>query len=253
MSIPDRLHTALFRIIAIVLVSGFCAPIAAAPEIDSATVIQGIDRSVLHRDDNVLGYTVTERYTVYRSGDDAHPAAQMSVKTTYAKDAGKSYQILSEEGPTLLRKEVLEKALENEKLLNAPANRAHELITSANYSMTVAGTQTVDGRDCFLVDIVPRQNAEYLFKGRIWVDERSEDIVRLEGIATKNTSMVTGPAQVVRNYAEVDGFPMATHASATVSSWLLGPTRVEIEYAGYTITRETGSKEQGAGKAGAAS
>jgi hypothetical protein len=238
-NLPDA---AWARILLIILVCGFCTPTIAAPGIDSTAVIQGIDRSVLHRDDNVLDYAVTEHYTVFRNGDDAHPAAEMSVKTTYTKNAGKNYQILSESGPALLRREVLERALENEKSLNEPANRGHELITSANYGMTVEGSAKVDGRDCFLVNIVPRQNAAYLFRGRIWVDERNEDIVRLEGVATKSASMLTGPAQVVRRYAEVDGFPMATHASATVSSWLLGPTRVEIEYKGYAIT-EAGNRD----------
>src|SRR5579863_1229594 len=101
---------AVFRIIFILLVTAFCARMGAAPEFDRGQVIQGIDRSVLHRDDQVLGYTVTEHYTVFRNSDAAAPAAEMRVKTTYAKDAGKSYQILSENGPALLRKEVLERA-----------------------------------------------------------------------------------------------------------------------------------------------
>lgn len=229
--------------ISILLLTGFCAQMIAAQEIDSAAVIQGIDRSVMHRDNNVLGYAVTERYTVFRNGENAHPAAEMSVKTTYTKDAGKSYQILSETGPALLRKEVLERALENEKSLNEPANRTHELITSANYEMAVEGREAVNGRDCFRVAIVPRQSVAYQFKGRIWVEERTGDIVRLEGVANKSASILTGPAQVVRNYAEVDGFPMATHVSATVSSMLLGPTRMEIEYTGYAVTQKAGNRE----------
>ena len=97
MPIPCRPLAAFTRIIGIIVVAGFSAQMAAAPQIDSAAVIQGIDRSVIHRDDNVLGYTVTERYTVFRNGDEAHPAAEMSVETTYTQNAGKSYQILSEE------------------------------------------------------------------------------------------------------------------------------------------------------------
>ncbi len=243
MFVTYRPLAAFLRTISVLLLTGFCAQMIAAQEIDSAAVIQGIDRSVMRRDNNVLGYRVTEHYTVFRDGEDAHPAAEMSVQTTYTKDAGKNYQILSESGPALLRKEVLERALENEKSLNEPANRRQELITSANYEMAVEGREAANGRDCFLVKIVPRHNAEYLFKGRIWVEERTREIVRLEGIATKSTSLLTGPAQVVRNYAEVDGFPMATHASATVSSMLLGPTRVEIEYTGYAVTRKAGSRE----------
>jgi len=235
MSIPIRPLAAFSLVVFVIHTTSFCAAVGPAPDIDSTAALRGIDRSVMHRDDNLLGYTVTEHYTVFRNGDDAHPAAEMTVKTTYEKNEGKSYQVLSERGPTLLRKEVLERALENEKSLNEPKNRVHELITSANYEMTVQGTETVDGRDCFRVGIVPRQNSAYLFRGRIWVDKRNQDIVRLEGTATKSASILTGPAQVVRSYTEVDGFPMATHVSASVSSWLLGPTRVEIEYTGYVI------------------
>lgn len=209
-----------------------------APQTDDATIIHGIDGSVAFRDDNLLGYTVTEHFTVFRNGDDAHAAAEMLVRTTYAKDAGKNYEVLSESGSELMRKEVLGRILENEKTMNEPANRAHELITSANYEMTVKGEKTVDGRDCFVVAIAPRQNAPFLFKGNIWVDAKDESIVRLDGVATKSASMLTGPAQVVRSYSQIDGLPMATHASATTSSWLLGPTRIEIDYTGYEIRRQ---------------
>lgn len=229
---------AAFAFFFLVLAACFGARVCAAPEIDSHVVIQGVDRSVANRDDKLLGYTVAERYTVFRNEDNTHPAAEMTVKTTYARDVGKSYQILSESGPALLQKEVLGRALENEKTLNEPANRAQELITSANYEMAVEGQETLDGRDCFVLAITPRRTSPFLFKGKIWVDAANQDIARLEGVAVKSASVLTGPGQVDRRYGEVDGLPMATHASATISSWLLGPTRVEIEYSGYAITRK---------------
>jgi hypothetical protein len=228
---------AAFALFFLVLAACCSAGVCAAPEIDGHVVIQGVDRSVANRDDKLLGYTVTEHYTVFRNEDNTHPAAEMTVKTTYAKDVGKSYLIVSESGPELLQKEVLGRALENEKILNQPANRGEELITSANYEMTVEGEEALDGRDCFLLAITPRRSSPFLFKGKIWVDAGNEDIARLNGVAAKSASVLTGPAQLERRYGEVDGLPMATHASATVSSWLLGPTRVEIEYSGYTITR----------------
>lgn len=239
MSISNRQNAVLFRMFSVVLPMVLCGQVGAAQEIDNATVVHGIDGSVFHRDNNLLGYTVTEHYTVFRSGEKAIPAAEMTVKTTFTRDVGKSYQIESESGSELLRKEVLARVLEDEKTMNEPANRAQELITLANYRMTVQGREVADGRNCFVVAIEPRRTAPYLFKGKIWVDAENKDIVRLEGVASKGTSMVTGPAQVVRRYAEIAGFPMATYASATVSSWLLGPTRVEIEYSGYAVRQRS--------------
>ncbi len=60
-------------------------------QLDSATVVQGIDASVRARIDNVAGYSVTEHYAVFRGQDETHPAAEMIVKTVYRKGSGKSY------------------------------------------------------------------------------------------------------------------------------------------------------------------
>jgi hypothetical protein len=38
-----------------------------------------------------------------------------------------------------------------------------------------------------------------------------------------------------RQYANVDGFAMATHAHATTSSFLFGPTIITIDYRDYQI------------------
>ena len=110
-----------------------------------APIVQRIDAAVNAREQGLLGYTVTEHYAVFRGHDQEHPAADMQVKTTYRKDKGKSYSILSESGPELLRK-ALEMVLDNERLITQPANRAGAVITSANYEMTVKGSEPITAR-----------------------------------------------------------------------------------------------------------
>lgn len=210
-----------------------------AQQPDHAAVIRGIDASVAARNDNISGYTVTEHYAVYRNHDLDHPAAEMTVKTTYKKDAGKSYAIQSQSGSELLRKEVLNRILDNEKIMTQPAIRATAVITSANYEMKVRGAESVDGRNCIAVLLTPRRNEPFLFKGTAWVDAHDYAIVKLEGVAAKSKSMLTGAAQVSRQYAQIAGFPMATHATAISDSWLLGQTTVKIDYNGYDIRTRT--------------
>jgi hypothetical protein len=197
-------------------------------------VIQRIDASVRARDENVLGYTVNEHYAVFRGRDEVHPAAEMVVKTTYKKDAGKSYNIQSETGSEPPRK-VLEMVLNNEKKLSEPANRATAVITSANYEMSVKGSESIDGRNCLAVELKPRRNSPYLFNGTIWVDAQDESIVKLQGVAAKSASVLTGPSQVFRQYGTLDTFPMAMHAKAVSNSWMLGATVIKIDYSDYQI------------------
>jgi hypothetical protein len=209
------------------------------------TAINKIDASVAARDQNLLGYTVTELYRVYRGSDKTHPAAQMTVKTTYQKDSGKSYVIVSQSGSELILKEVLARVLDSERLMTQPANRPQALLTTANYTMTVKGDDTLDGRTCKVVAIVPKKSSPYLFRGTIWVDAQDGAIVKLEGVASKAASILAGATQVSRQYANIQGLPMATHASAVAGSWLLGQTAVDIDYSGYqmTLRNENGSPQ----------
>jgi hypothetical protein len=198
-------------------------------------VIQGIDNSVASRDQNVVSYSVTEHYSVFRNQDKTHPVAEMTVKTAYQRDKGKSFTVLNESGSELIRKQVLARVFEGERTATQPANRATALITSANYTMQVKGRQVLDGRSCINLSIAPRRSSPYLFQGELWVDALDYSIVHLSGLASKSPSMLAGQTQVARHYANFDGFPMATHATAISNSWLLGQTTIEIEYTGYQI------------------
>ncbi len=69
------------------------------------------------------------------------------------------------------------------------------------------------------------------------MDTKDFSVVQLQGVAAKSHSFLTGPSQVMRQYANVEGFPMATHAKAVSDSFLLGRTIVKIDYQGYQIQR----------------
>lgn len=200
-------------------------------------MVHGIDASVHARIDGMAGYTVNEHYAVFRNNDETHPVAEMTVKTVYRKDTGKSYTPLSQSGSELIRSAVIGSILDNEKRMSQPGNREGSWITSANYEMKLKSgeTQPLDGRDCLVLTLTPKRNSPFLFNGTLWVDAKDDSIVQLQGTASKSPSFLTGPTQVSRQYAVVNGFPMATHAEAVSDSFLLGRTIVKIDYQGYEI------------------
>ena len=210
---------------------------ATAQQQDASSVIRGVDAAVKARIDGIAGYTVTEHYAVYRNHDETHPVAEMTVKTEYRKETGKSYTILSQSGSEFIKNHVLEPLLDHEKTFNLPGIREASWITSANYEMKLkpGGVQRLDGRDCLALAITPRRKATNMIEGTLWVDVRDGSIVRLEGSATQSPSIFTGPAQVMRSYANVNGFGMATQARAVSDSFLLGQTVVTIDYRDYQI------------------
>ncbi len=208
-------------------------PLRAQPD-QNADILQKIETSVHAREEGLLGYTVNERYRVFRNHDESAPVAEMLVKTTYQKDVGKNYTIVSETGSELMHK-VLETILENEKRINQPAIRVGAIITPANYEMSVKGSAVLDGRDCVEVSLKPRRISEHVVDGTIWVDARDGSIVQLEGITAKSPSIFAGPSHVFRHYTIVDGLAVATHARAISNSWLVGQTIITIDYTDYAM------------------
>ena len=204
---------------------------------DITSVVRGVDASVQSRLNRLGGYTVTEHYAVFRGKDQSHPAAEMLVKTTYRKESGKSYQVLSQSGSSLWRDEVLHTLLDNEKRMSQPGNVQTALIDSANYDMKFDSNprDRLNERDCLVLDITPRRNSEYLFKGKLWVDAQDFAIVQLKGTAAKSAFFLASAAEVSRQYDELNQLPMATHAQAISGSALLGQTIVKIDYTDYQL------------------
>jgi len=204
---------------------------------DTAAVIQQVDAAVKARFENVAGYTVTEHYSVYRNKDEVHPVAEMTVKTTYRKDTGKSYIIVSQSGSKIIRSLVLGSILDNEKRLNQPGIREGSWLTSANYEMKLmhGGTRPLNGRDCYALALTPRRKTPYLIEGTLWVDSTNGSIVQVQGTAAKSSSLLTGPTQLIREYANISGFSQAIHARAVSDSAMFGQTIVRIDYQNYQV------------------
>jgi hypothetical protein len=210
---------------------------SAAQQPDSAAVIRLVDAAVKARIDHVDGYTVTEHYAVYRGKDETHPAAEMTVKTVYRRESGKSYTIVSQSGSEFIKKHVLNALLDNEKEINLPGIREHSWLTSANYEMKLktGAVERMDGRDCFALAISPKRKAPNMIVGTLWVGALDGSIVRIDGTTSQSPSIFTGPAHVMRQYVNVKGFGMATQARAVSDSFLLGRTTVTIDYRDYQI------------------
>jgi len=210
---------------------------SAAQQPNPALVIAKVDAAVKARVDRISSYTVTEHYSVYRGKDETNPAAEMTVRTDYSKETGKTYTILSQSGSGFILKHVLGAILDREKEINRPGIREHSWIISANYEMQLkpGGVQLLDGRQCLALAISPRQKSPNLIEGTLSVDAKDGSIVRLEGSTSESPSIFTGPTQLMRQYINVNGFGMATHARAVSESFLLGRTTITIDYRDYQI------------------
>jgi hypothetical protein len=225
--------------IARIFLLGAALGIAAAPtqEPDAAAVIRSIDAAVAARVDRVIGFTDIEHYSVYRGSDETHPVAEMTVKDTYKKGEGKTYTILSESGSAIMIRFGLKPLIDNEEKINKPGIVDKSWFTSANYEMKLkaAEVQKLNGRDCYVLAIKPREKAPNLIDGTLWADARDGTPAQIEGIASRNPSPFSGTTHMMRQYKNISSFAMASHARAESNSMFFGRTVVTIDYSDYKL------------------
>ncbi|MGA2219289.1 MAG: hypothetical protein ABSG51_14435 [Terracidiphilus sp.] len=208
-----------------------------AQQPDGTAIIHAIDAAAEARFANLRGFTVTEHYAVYRGDDETRPAAEMSVKTTYRKDFGKSYEILSQSGSEIIRKFALQPLLDHEKEINLPGNVQKSWFTSSNYEMKLKPgvTQVIDGRKCLAISMSPRRKAPNMIEGILWLDTKDNSLAKIEGVASKSPSVFAGIPLMMRSYVTIDGYAMAHYSRAESTSLFFGRTVVTIDYRDYQL------------------
>lgn len=111
-----------------------------------------------------------------------------------------------------------------------------------NYETRFRGEETMDGLDCWVLQVRPRQilEGQRFFDGLIWAEKKGYNIVRMEGqavpqIRTTRTENLFPRFTTIRK--PVDGahwFPVYTYADDTLH-FKTGPLRerLKIEYSNY--------------------
>ena len=220
---------------------GIAASLPAAPASaqspTAAVIVQRVDAAVAARVKNVAGFTDIEHYAVFRGSGQTHPAAQMTVKDAYRAGAGKTYTVLSQSGSEVIRKFGLAPLLQNETDINEPGKVDDSWFISANYDMKLKSRSIVriNGSACYALTIKAKHQAPNMIDGTLWVDAKDFSIVQVQGIASRRPSIFAGTTHMMRQYVNIDGYSMATHARAESDSWLFGRTVVTIEYSDYHL------------------
>ena len=202
------------------------------------TVITYVEAVIRARVEHITKYVVREHYAVYRNGA-AKPAAEQAVQVTYQKSTGITYTTVSQVGSSMWLSRAIEPALESERAVNDVTTRHQVMLTADNYEFEVdPARDSVNGRDCFVLDLKPRRKSPYLLNGKAWVDAKTYLLVRIRGTQSRSSSLLAGLPLITRDFAHISGFAMVVHEEIEVHTFLFGQTVIKIDYDGYDIQRD---------------
>jgi hypothetical protein len=166
---------------------------------------------------------------------------------TYRPAEGVRFTILRRSGSSQLAG-IVERLLASETEASIPAKRGDHEISPANYRARFRGTETTDGRSCYVIDLLPRRKSKYLIEGTLWIDPASYGIVRLQGYLSASVSMWVGAPHITEEFSEIGGLWLPSCTRSVSSGRLLGTSELEIRYTDYQI-HDLDTTEAGLGSA----
>src|SRR5215472_16964733 len=131
---------------------------------------------------HVRAFTVKRGYLLLDKKEE--PKAQVIANITVQPPDNKQFSIESSSGGAgeKVLREILTKETE------PPKDAQKKEISPDNYAFQLLGEQTLDGRRCYLLSLNPKREEKDLIRGKIWLDAKTYNIVRIEGSPVKTPS-----------------------------------------------------------------
>ncbi len=201
------------------------------PALSADDVVARMVARDAQRESFARGYTGNRRYIL--DNQHMHKRAEMLVSVKCDPDGTKRFEVVSEQGWRAANKHVLRKMLESETETSRPQTRPTTRVTPDNYGFQMLGSESVDARTAYVIEVLPKRHDRYLFEGRIWVDAEDYAIVRAEGKPAKNPSFWTHSVHFVHRYQKAGSFWFPFSTESITEARIFGKTEVTISYFGY--------------------
>lgn len=204
-------------------------------ELPSLSVDQIVARLVQKNEERAKAlerYTSHRRYRLEYRGFPGSRDATMEVDASFDAPTSKRFTIISESGSKLILNRVFRRLLESEQEAADASNQARVALTSSNYAFSSAG---IAGSN-YVLNVEPRQESKFLFRGRIWVDGHDFAVTRIEAEPAKNPSFWTRKSEIQHTYEKVDNYFYLPKQNRTVTNTKLGGiATLTIEYLSYLV------------------
>ena len=154
-------------------------------------------------------------------------SAAIKAWTTLDSAKGFRFQVVSEEGSSIIRNKVLLAALEAEKSAVTSGDRDQAALTAANYEFLDMSAVPIN---LVKIDVRPRRKHVMLVDGALFLEAESADLVRIEGELSRRPSFWTRNVKILREYARIDGVHVPVAMSSTASVLLVGASTFSMTY-----------------------
>ena len=179
-------------------------------------------------------YEAIRHYQVQYKGFGKLIAAKMDVEMNFDSLSGKSFHIVSQSGSKLLCDKVLRRAVDSEE--EASKDRTSTALNRANYRFELAGTEQLDGRPTYILQVDPLKDNKFLYRGKVWVDAADYGVVKIAVEPAKNPSFWISRTQIENTNSKSNGIWLPQKNRSESKIRIGGSAVLTIDYGTYHVT-----------------
>lgn len=181
----------------------------------------------------------TRIYSVQYRGFFGARNAEAVVNFNYASPSDRDFAIVSESGSKILIDHVIKGLMDGEKEAATDENRERWALNTKNYEFSLADEDTAGEASQYVLNVVPRNDSKFLYRGKIWVDAKDFAVSRIEAEPAKNPSFWLKKCEVHHEYEKIGNFWLPAQNQS--QSWIRlgGRAVLSIDYKDYKIIETT--------------
>jgi hypothetical protein len=213
--------------------NGTSAPSQGTP--NTAEVVQAIERHDRSQANALESYRALRHYKVEYQGFLKHITAAMDVELEYDAGSGKNFRIVSQSGSHTLCEKVIKRALDSEK--DAFQDQGAHALSPTNYKFQLLGSEKLNGRQSYILQVDPVSGSPYLYRGKIWVDAADDAVSRMEVQPAKNPSFWISQTLIHQTNSRIGGFWLPQQNQSETKVRIGGKAVMTIDYGPYQISQ----------------
>jgi hypothetical protein len=214
--------------------------VAASPEFGVAGTVTRLspdvalatyERAAEEQSTELAGYTATS--VIDAELPESAQKAEFEMTRHYSAPSVLEFAPLRFTGDTFVKTNVIVRLLESEVEHVRRQEQSQTAISSINYKFVYKGTSQINGTPVHIYEVKPHQKLPGLFKGRIYVNASTGQLVRAQGRIVKSPSFFIKKIEFVQDYASFDGFTLPTHMHSEAQTRLVGKAIVDMTHRDY--------------------
>lgn len=214
--------------------STFAGP-GAAPEYSIAISVPRLtpdlalttyERGLQQQSANLGGYTATS--LIDAELPDSAQKAEFELKQHYAAPAALEFAPLHWSGDSFVKSNVIVRLLQSEVDHVHRREQSQTAINSANYKFSYKGSSVISDVPVYVYEVKPHKKRVGLFKGKIYLDVVTGELVRAQGRIVKSPSLFIKKVDFTQDYAHVNGFTLPLHLHSEAQTRIIGKAVIDI-------------------------